>query len=882
MYDFLRDHALRNVWCTPDQDSQAIFDLAKITPYGGAKRSFKVMWRYYNLPDQTSSWHLFQIGQVHPLILGLYPKMGEWTSFEQACNIQKLVCDIYNVDGVQLPRFESYYCYTENRNLLVAIKRNDSIPFKFNDDDIYLRLYSNEYFNTQRADNNDDFIHVKGTKVSSTQDILDIQIEYDNYTALNGQTYVFVNGLKVDKLDLVTVKPNDTVEFVYDSTIYKVVDFLVSDLLTFESVLDLKRKYLLHYAGADAGTIDFQDDIDVFVLRDKGSNRHNGLFYHKNAGDSLRNLTHRDYSIVVPYVVRYMSKLQSLTTPEDVVTNNQIYVRLHIRKSGYQRNLVFENNRIHELYKMQDVDIVRSMLGIDSTVINWRAEVLENSDYTRIMRSRSNDVTRTLVQNAYGYNAISVIGGNTPQETYDFSGLKAVDVPYILQKGCTAYEYDEDGILLGWYYHAGGIRYTCDSNDAHLVELIAGKGGNWLNEVYGFVSAPYAKEIDFRVYQCSRVAGMPDNKFVDVTDVAGKYTVQDNRIVWLDQNPTNYPMVRYNSHFLAYDTTVSLDNGRLKLTLNHQQTRNNQTSNWVMQVPMGEIDVFLNGKSLIRNLDYVYKFPEIYITNKEYLDDPLNSEQQIHVRFTGFCNSKLELSEINDVGFVQHGVLSNNYKYNIRDDKVLRITLNGDLKTRNDLIFSEFHAGVSTLNPLNGKPYQIKDIVVPFRGVAVDETYTLRNKSVEIDNDVSDYLSKKIPQPPRPAPSAIENRYQIYSPFIYKLMHDLITGTLVIENKIHTKIQVVNICKQYEYLLKFDPTQEEQAVDDNFVIIQPHPYSNVLNVRLNIYRFLDAANKIYTNSLVSLSHFLIINEPDGILSLGNGELTLDEDLITLS
>lgn len=857
-YDFLRDHALKNVWCTPDQDTQAIFELAKITPYGGAKKQFKVLWNYMALPDQNSTWHLFQIGQIHPLILGLYPKVGEWMSFESACNIQKLVCDIYNVDGVQLPRFESFYCYTQNRNLLVAIKRNDNIPFRFNEDNIYLRLYSNEYFVTERAHNTDDFIFVKGTKITSTQDILDLQSDYDDYTALEGQTYAFVNGLKVDKIDLVNVAVGDTAEFVYDSSIYKVVDFLVSDLLTFESILDAKRKYMLHYAGEDNGTIDYQDDIDVFVLKDEGSDRHSGLFYHKNNADSFRNLTHRDYSAVVQYVVRYMSKLQSLAQAGEVITSDQIYLRLHIRKSGYQRSLIYENNRIHELYRMQDEDIAKAMLGIDSTVSNWRAEVLENSDYTRIMRSTSNSITRTMVQDGYGYNGISFISGNTPSETYIFSGLKAANVPYVLQKGCTAYEYDTNGKMIGWHFHSHGTRYMCASQDAALVEFIGGKGGNILNETYGFTSTPYVREYDFRVYQCKRVAGSPDNNFIDITEAEGKYSLDNGRIHWLDENPTNYPMVRFNSHFLAYDTQVSFEGGQLKLTLNHLQNRNNTISNWVMQVPMGEIDVFLNGKSLIRNLDYVLQFPEIIINNKEYLIDPLNEAQDVHVRFTGFCTKELQLNEINDVGFVEHGVLSNNYRYNIRDDKVLRITMDGDLKTRDDLVFSEFHSGVSTLDPLNGKPYQIKDIVVPLRGIAVDDTYTLRNKSVEIDNIVSDYLSKKIPQPPRPAPTAIENRYPIYSPFIAKILHDLVNSVLIIEDKIHNKAEALRICKQYEYLLKFDPTQEEQAVDDRYVIIHPHAYSVVLGVPLNTYRFIDLINRTYTRGLVSLSPFLII------------------------
>lgn len=858
MFDFLLDHAYRNVWCTPDQDNQVIFEMAKLTPIGGVKTQHKVMWRVIPMPDQTSTWHVFQIGQVHPLVLGLFPKTQTWVSFTETCNRQKMVCDIYNVDGVQIPRFESFYMHNGDRNLIVAIKKNNSIPFKFDGDKVYLRLYSNEFFNTQRAHNTNDFIYTEGTRFTTTQSILDFQTIYQDYAARTGQTYCFVNGLKVDNIDLINAAVGDVAEFVYDSSIYKVVDFRVSDLLNFDSILDSKRKYLLHYGGPDNGTIDFQDDIDVFVLRDRGSSRHNGLFYHKNNNDAFRSLTHRDYSANVSYVSSYIAKIRSLLPPTTLVDNSQIYIRLHIRKSGYDRSLVFENNRIHELYKLQDVDIVKAMLGIDSTVPNWRADVLEASDYIKVMRTEAKNITNQNVQDAYGYNAISFVSANTPSVVYDFGGTNVVDVPYVLQRGCTAYEYNSAGNLIGWHYHPSGVRYTCHSPLATKVELIAGKGEDLLNEVYGFTSTPYIKELDFRVYQCGRVNGLPDNKFIDVTGVAGKYSKESDRIVWLDEDPSNYPMVRFNSSFLAYDTQVSLTTGQLKITLAHKQQRNNSISNWIMQVPMGEIEVFLNNKSLIRNLDFIYKFPEIYIINKSHLVDPANQPQNVHIRFTGFCKQDLSLNEVSDVGFVEHGVLSNDFSYDIRDDKVLRITMDGALLTRDQLIFSEFHSGVSILDPLNGKPYQIKDVVVPMRGITTADTYSLREQSMEIDKKVSEYLSLKIPQPPRPALSAITNRYEVYSPFISKLIHDLLEGRLIIQDKIHTKQEVINICRDYEYLLAFDPSQEEQRVNDDYVIIHPHALNIVLGVPLNTYRFVDSATRIYTNNSVSLSPFVII------------------------
>lgn len=857
MFDFLRDHAYKNVWCTPEQDNQIILEPAKLTPFGGVTGNFKVIWRNLVLPDQTSTWHVFQIGQVHPLILGLFPKCNQWTSFKETCNRQKMICDIYNISGVQLPRSECFYIHNQDRNLIVAIKRNDKIPFNFNNDKIFLRLYSNQYFNSLRANSVDDFIHVEGGVFTTTNEILAFQALYDSYKLRDGQTYAFVNGIKVDNIDLITLNLHDSAEFVYDSSIYKVVDFSYSSLREFSSHLDLKKKFLLHYSGGDNQTIDYQDDIDVFVIHSDGFGRHRGLFYHKNNEDAMRMVTHRDYSLVVAYFDYYREHLNKITSPNQIMDIRNVFFRLHIRKSGWRRDIGFEHNRIHELYKMQDGDIQNAFLGIDSTVNNWRAEVLENSNYTRIMRSNPKDVTNAIVQYAYGYNAISKIIADTPSETYVFSGVRVADVPYMLQQGCTAYEYDVNGHLLGWYQFAGGVRYNCVNQTCRQVELVAGIGGNILDEVYGFSSVPINSSLSYRVYECSRVSGLVDNKFKDVTSTS-KYRIENNLLIWTEPSISSYPMIRSDARFLAFDTTAMMNDGELKITLNHLQRRGNTTSNWVMHVPMGEIDIFMNKRPLIRGLDYVVNFPEIIVFNKEYLVNPITAVQEFHIRFTGFCDKDFQLTKENDVGFIEHGYLSNNNKFDLRDDKVLRIVVDGALKTKTDFTFSELHSGVSTLNPLNGKPYCIRDMVIPMRGLTEEDTYSLRRKSLSVDQAVSTYLSRKIPQPDRPNVSAIPNRYQIFSPFVCKILYDLADDRLVIQDRIYTVQEVILLCKRYEYLLKFDPTQIANKVDDRYVIIHPHGLLTVIQISMNKYRFLETVVRKYTNNLVSLSPFVQI------------------------
>jgi len=858
MFDFIKNHAIENVWCTPDQDTQLIIEPARITPPTGALSTYRVLQKKIDLPDRISYWNLYQIGQLHPLIMGMFPKVGTWVSFAETCNAQKMICDIYVNTGIELPRFETFYMYTNDRDLIVAVKKNTRIPFDFVKDKIFIRVYSNEYFNSVESDAVIDKVVVAGKRIKVMQDIVDFQIQTLPLNSLSGLTYCFINGFKVTSIDLSNTFIGDVIEVVYDSSIIKTIDFNIQELSTFESALDAKIKYLLHYLGND-DTIQFYDDIDFFLI-DKENGKERGVYFHKNNKDTVRMLTHRDYSIPVAYVLGYVNVLQAAISDNRVIDPENLILRLHVRKSGYNRAIIFENNRIKELYKMSDLDIERAMVGIDSVVDNWKAPILEASDYTKIMQSNYTGISNTMVQDAYGYNAMSKIIGDTPSKTYLQSSRQTVDVPYGLQNNSTMFEYDEMGLLLEHHFHPNGSVYSAVNPNTRLVEIISGYGTQILSDIFGKDNVPVPVKKDYRVYVCKIKSDAPDNIWRDVTDTDSYFVTTDGKIKWVDFTFDPYIRVRDTSNFVCYELNLQANLGTLNFSLNTFENREGVINEYIMQVPMGELDVFLNGKSLIPKLDYFINFPEIVIINKEYLINPLTDLQNIHVRFTGFCDSNLQMTKCTDVGLIEQSFLSNNNRFDIRDDKVLRIVVDGELKHRDDILFSEENSGISIINTINGKPYAIRDIVVPLNGLTNDNTYNLREKSILTDKAVSDYLSLKIPQPPRDALNAITARYQIFSPFICKIIYDLNIGVLndprILSN--FSDNTVNDICKPYEHLLDFDPITEECAVDSNYVIIHPHNLFTVIELDFFGYRFVERVVKLYAKGLINLSAFLSI------------------------
>src|ERR1035437_1979121 len=93
-YDFIVDHALKNVWCTSDQDKQVIIQPKRITPNEGVTYSFNFVWNALYVPN-NGRWHFYQVGQLNPFIIGLLPNNNTWTSFDTICNLQSMICDIY-------------------------------------------------------------------------------------------------------------------------------------------------------------------------------------------------------------------------------------------------------------------------------------------------------------------------------------------------------------------------------------------------------------------------------------------------------------------------------------------------------------------------------------------------------------------------------------------------------------------------------------------------------------------------------------------------------------------------------------------------------------------------------------------------------------------
>lgn len=847
MSDYLVRHALANIWCTPDQDKSYVFRPQRLTPHGGAWDFVRVQWDRITLPD-TGRFHVYQIGAIDPGLLGLVRERKVWTKVSDACTELNLIMDVYTKRGVNLPRHEAYIRWTETKNLILAVKRVVEIDYSFNEDPLYFRMYTNAFFASQRNDPDVDHgTAVVGRKTGSLDHILEVQHKLAAYKQKDGHCYCFINGRVVHDISLLTAKVGDVLEFVWDSSVKAVIDIPLSTLDTFDSTLDSKRKYLVTY-DEEQDTIRFKDDNEYFLFKGDASG-FIGTVYPRHSDSDVRMVTHQDYSIPVANLGNVADAFDEWQTHEELT------LRMLVRRSGYSRELANEHGRILELYKLPFDRRKQSMLGIDSTVSTWSADALESSSYTEVMRTASGKMTHGLVEDAYGYNAIAKATVDSPLKPITENGPAYIDVPVGLQSDATMLEFDTNGSLLGWHYHFNQSKYFTKDPACTLVSGLVGSGGTTLDIRVGMESFIPDFTYNWRFYKSPRVDGFATGDWAIAT--LGEDYIIDTRghCVWLLDDFLWVPMAKSDRLFLMYEITVPRTDDLFDVSVQVDLSDDVEDSDGVMELEMAQLDVWLNRRSLIEGIDFFVKWPRIVLCTNEYWNDA-ETDQVVTIRAHGLLDGDMVREPHNDVGWIRKGEISHNDRFNLRDDKVMTLTVFGGTYHRDDKIFSEDHIGQKMRCELNGKPYLMDDPLIPLRDLVDRSAYELRKLSKAVDEEVEDYMTVHYPPHPDDDQEMIPRLYNLFSPFLSKIIADLRKGYIDKDPiRVHyDKQTVLDICESYEYLLDFDPVVNK--VDETYVSYHPHCRHGMLDVDIYTYTFAQHVIDLYLDNKIDISPFL--------------------------
>lgn len=879
MDNYLLRYAIDNVWCNPTQDRQFTYALKQVTPRYGVRGNYVVEHQRYYMPTNNNrdNYHVYQIGQVIPANIGFPVIRDTWLNLTTLAKDHLTLASVYQTNGVRHSMSETYIMVTKQQNLLVAVKLNDLFP-PLDDHQIYLHLYRNAFFeSTRSATQNRRWIEAESMVAPTNDAIRQFQIRnIDTIAAKGGVAMYFVNGRAVNEISIVTAKPGDHCDFILDPSIKKVVDLKIDDLTTFNSTLDTQRKYILHYPDKDVDTIDFYDDITALLVKPGATaDRFDGVTYHHNQGIWMRMLTHKDYSIPVTRVQEMVSENPGWGTV------SEMRIRLYIREGGYVRPLVADAHRIWELYRLTSQQILANMSGVDATNPLWRAENLEKSFYVQFMSAQPsfiypitynipelNSAGKVEAQNfageVFGYHECAKLMNDNPAKVYvDAStGVKKADLAFYYWRNATIFEYDDKGVLLGYHYHVGGKVYAPKDPLCYMVEAVTGKGSDNLQGHYGNGEVGLKYGYNFRVYVTKVWGGVPSNEWIDITDLPNRgdwgYFVDDlynPKWVWTVPENEYLGYLRTDEYFYLKELNFTDAPGVIRFAISAWEQQGGQLVNKTMEIPFGQLDLFMNRRSIISGLDYNDEGDLVVINNLEYRD--MGGLQSVLVRGTGFCGPDLKRYPPREFGFLEYGVLSNDSEYHIHSHKMQRIIVDGHYKDYRDVVFEEDRNGRVVENERNGAPYQIQTPQVTLKTVFKDDLKA-RVEDDQRDQWTSEAMGFYFPKRERPNPDAILRHYHVYSAFSNKVIVDLLSGKLKppFVNGRYTDMDIVRVMKEYEWLIPYDILNNEY--NTNHVKVYPHWFENPVGLTDDQYDFYRRVIAMYLSREMELSPFIYI------------------------
>lgn len=869
MQQYIIEDAKQKVWCDPHRDNQNVLQPEKITQGAGALNTALVLGRQLKLPTRDTRYHVFQFGQLSPGLLGLlenWPSWAaeKWFSIEDAMNKLPLYANVYNAKGVNIPRRNSYFMLTREKCLVFAVFCDLRLNVEWATDDIFFRFYNSSYLfsrNTSVAP----YYEVKSYEVTVNSMLTQIVNDWNAIKTRPGQTRVFVNGWWVSEASGKTIKATDIVEIVYDCTVKRVVNWQIKNLKTFTSKLDQKFKYILHYnKSTKVDQIEFYDDIDIYIHFKTPDGKDVGYYYHKNKSDAMRMLTHRDYSLTADYVTYVINSIAEDLGIEGANYQN-FEVQMSVRRTDLDRPLINDPNKIFELYKLSDQRILMAMSGVDSLVPPWWASNLEESGYSLFMSMFRPDINIKAVEEAYGYYYAAEVLGDSPIPVTFQNGARLVSLPYEASYGCTVYEYDVRGSLIGTYLHTSGDTvYRPRSGVTEKVEIIIGKGSDRPGVVYGKNNLTIKAGNNYRVYHCrydySTNPPKPNYKWTEITGDATLYKVVNGKVVWTAPDTDQYLAVKTDLDFLSYKFTATPRRGNIVFMLGETSDMGSGFINGPLQIPGRDIQLWLNGRNMVYGIDYVVQFPYVCINNFHAFEQPVrNTPQRVEVRVTGFCE-EMKFVPPKRSGFVSLGTIGRDGGYDIHADKVMHLSIGGSVMRPEEVLFFEDLPPWQTRSPLNGQPYQITDMIVPLQNFVESNTYELYNKAKFIDEMVASYMTTYYAWPTTVPLSEADARYRLTSPFICNMVDMCLTDEITFEDWVTpTDDEVRQICKPYESLLAFDPVSEGNRLSEHYVNITPTRYAVPPTVTRAQYRFLERVTDLYGNGLVGLNNFLKFN-----------------------
>ena len=831
MSDHFVQAALDQIWCAPEMDKQGIFKPARVSPSAGAILRLRIMFIPTELPTPGERYHVFQFGQIPPALVGIETDLRMWVKGDELANTSELKLNVYTDDGIEIPKSLIHFRIIEGNNVIMAVRyaTENKLP-NLGKTAIYTRFYSNAFMSSARSSTLDDFVHTHSIRINDLQDAADFINLHNSFKNMTGDVMFFKNGRLCELPTVGQTVIGDYWEFHYDASIYKRLEFPVSELESYLSVMDTTRRYIIHpnKADIDIDSIFYRDDLDFYVQGDV-SVGNCGLYLHRNLERNVRMLTHNDYAIRVEHVD---DLAEAMSLPPGNTT-----VVLYLRHSGFERPLVYERHFIHELYKLDDKEIIATMARKGLGVEYWAADCLEASYYTKIMRRTKEPVTEDEALKAFGYGGASIQVQDSP---INVNGEFSLPVPIGYRGEVLVMEQDYENKRFGAYY----------AKDMQMHEAIPFARGIYdyrlasetsRNRVYvdmnNFSIDGYS---GFSCYIAPKQAGSRSGDWVDVTADESKWVVENGTFIWLVEMPLYHVAVVPGD----YSSIHSFTSDNIRDLVIDLKTHSNMLG---APVPVAEDIIVVGGHVLTEDIDYVVNNGLVRVVNRDVIN--IVGEQEIWVVRVGSGHNRSRT----EIGGVRYNSLSRDGNYDLHEGLIMQCVSDGKIISRDRLAFAENDEASQYLR--SGAPYMLKYYRGPIADVPWFKVSDLRNDYDKTAEEIGHYLSALLEEPERTFPDAIANKHMLYSPFIDKIVRDIDDGTLIVTDKPLTDTEIVAMLSGYTSLLAYEPCLTDHY-NGTWITVAPTAVDKIVTISNHAFYLVGRAIAIWLENRIDIHPYI--------------------------
>lgn len=888
-------HAEKHVWCAPDQDHQHVIKLARLTPKGGVLLGEHVLWDYVKTPEpqKRGYYHYYQVGGLPTSLFDIIEHTDRWLSYAELNAENNLLIDVYFASGAIVPRDKIWLTKLSNNNVVLALKVTPSLNygasfstnyagvakderFSLDNDQLYVRFYSNAYFDSfefseSAIDVRQPIQHIY-QKILSESDYTRFMNQCracENRFGEHGGAVYYRDGFVVNKpagynVDMLGVQ----LSFMWDESVIFDVTYPLSTLPSYVANSNRGlRKYLI-VTDIDYSSITYHDDVDFYIINQKTGM---GVYYNKTADVGISMVTNNAYSLNAEVVDGYINIHPFLGKIADCG------IRVVARQGGRRVGLLGQKNRIEQLYKLSYPQIVNAMVNTQSVLDLWRAANLEEEAYIKLIGVARHNLTKDLVVSAYGYNGLL----NAFAKPYSPVKSRIIEAPMVTtivdratNMGVrTVFLYDQFGKYIGYEndslvgnevllnskrtaaVHAECFNFTTDTL----------KSGIYLDQD---VMHSDLEQYGFRCYVSPIKNGVVTNDWDDITGTpfytyAKASKISGAKVVWnwaLLDSAGLYPALKTQRYCTVYKKKLTRVEGSTQpyiITPKANITIAGSSIYGALVIPPAKLDVFIDGNSLIEDIDYVVDYPNIHIINRD-----INQKRNIDIAVRQYGCARASTNKhikAEETGFIVDGKLSINGVYDIRNDSSVRIIVDGKFIAPNTIVTGESSSGSNDFK--DGAPYSISGYALPMENLTSGgDTYALYEESKTIDKQVSDYLTPRIKELNAARPVVIETRYVVLSTIISTMINDFLSGVQIdadVGDKF-TSAQIESHFAPYRKLLSVDPAALNVTAD--YFRIEPHSLNKVVTLTQKQYALLEWINKLHLNNRVDLSFNVAIGE----------------------